>query len=208
MKILLALAGLLFIGVALIPLAVIWIEYQQASNNSKALAGALPPAQSRTAVIVFSRSGNTAVLARHIAEREQADFIRLEASDYRLGLMGWLRALRDARSNEAVITPSKIDLSEYETVYLGSPIWLYSPAPPLWEFAANNGFDDKEVVLFNTFNSKFEADFIAQFEKLVRDRGAKSFEHQFINRGRMGQQISAEQMLIQFDSEFGDSGDR
>ena len=67
--------------------------------------------------------------------------------------MGWVNAMRDARS-KAVIAPQTIDLSGHDVIYLGSPIWLYSPAPPIWQFVQQNRFDGKRVVLLNTFNSR------------------------------------------------------
>jgi len=69
--------------------------------------------------------------------------------------VGWVNAMRDAKRHEAVISPLTVDLSGHDVVYLGSPIWLYSPAPPIWEFVKRNRFDGKRVVLFNTFNSRF-----------------------------------------------------
>ena len=45
-------------------------------------------APSTAAVIMFSRSGNTAVLARHFATQHNADFFQLRANDYALGLIG------------------------------------------------------------------------------------------------------------------------
>ena len=32
------------------------------------------------------------------------------------------------------IAPRTIDLTPFDTVWLGSPVWLYSPAPPIWAF--------------------------------------------------------------------------
>ncbi|WP_243977810.1 flavodoxin family protein [Vibrio natriegens] len=152
-----------------------------------------------TAVVVFSRSGNTGILANHIANKTNANIYEITANNYELGVPGLISALKDARSNVADIMPTRIDLSSYDTVYLGSPIWLYSPAPPIWQFASDNDFTNKHVVLFNTFNSKFEQHFIDEFEALVRSNGAVSFSHQYVKRGRMGSQISTEQMLKIFD---------
>ena len=70
-----------------------------------------------------------------------------------------------------------------DSIYLGSSIWLYSPAPPIWQFVEKNRFDGKHVVLFNTFNSKFKQEYINTFHQKVMERGAVSFEHQFVNRG-------------------------
>ncbi|MFZ6042178.1 flavodoxin family protein [Vibrio natriegens] len=155
--------------------------------------------QATTAVVVFSRSGNTGILANHIANKTNANIYEITANNYELGVPGLISALKDARSNVADIMPTRIDLSSYDTVYLGSPIWLYSPAPPIWQFASDNDFTNKHVVLFNTFNSKFEQHFIDEFEALVRSNGAVSFSHQYVKRGRMGSQISTEQMLKIFD---------
>ncbi|ANQ19044.1 flavodoxin family protein [Vibrio natriegens] len=155
--------------------------------------------QATTAVVVFSRSGNTGILANHIANKTNANIYEITANNYELGVLGLISALKDARSNVADIMPTRIDLSSYDTVYLGSPIWLYSPAPPIWQFAKDNDFTNKHVVLFNTFNSKFEQHFIDEFEALVRSNGAVSLSHQYVKRGRMGSQISTEQMVKIFD---------
>ena len=158
------------------------------------------PPLSDTAVIVFSRSGNTGVLAQHIADTTDADIHEICAKDYELGIPGWISALRDARKTIATITPNDINLKQYTTVYLGSPIWLYSPAPPIWQFANDQDFTGKDVILFNTFNSKFEQSYIDDFQSLVMANGAKSFKHRYVNRGRMGNQLTTEQMLDVFDS--------
>lgn len=189
--------GLILIG--LIPVVVTEVEKSQARANQQRLVEPLPNSTKPVAVVVFSRSGNTAVLGRHIAEREGGDFFRLEAMDYELGLMGWVRAMLDAREGEAVITPATIDLSGYDRVYLGSPIWLYSPAPPIWQFVQTNRFDGQEVTLFNTYNSEFGQNYIDEIGLQIKEKGAKSFTHKAIRRGRMGQQLGVEQMLEEFD---------
>ena len=51
------------------------------------------------------------------------------------------------------------------------------------------------MVLFNTFNSKFEQTFINQFEVAVLSRGGHFTDHIWVKRGRMTQQIDAEDML-------------
>ncbi len=196
--IILALAA---IAISTVALVVTQVEKSQLSKNKlfKQPDSGTVANGSKLAVIVFSRSGNTGVLANHIADKMNGHLYEITAEDYELGIPGWISALKDARSNIADITPETIDLSAYETIYLGSPIWLYSPAPPIWQFAKNSDFTGKDVVLFNTFNSKFEESFIRDFELLVRSKGAVRFNHQYVNRGRMGDQISTEEMLNNFD---------
>lgn len=110
--------------------------------------------------------------------------------------------MNDARGHVADITPRTIDLTQFDTIYLGSPVWLYSPAPPIWAFAENNRFDGKHVVLFNTFNSHFGPEYIEAFRATVMQRGARSFRHRYILRGRMGQQITPGEMLKAIDAEW------
>ncbi|MDH1681571.1 hypothetical protein N5E30_08265 [Pseudomonas chengduensis] len=70
---------------------------------------------------------------------------------------------------------------------LGSPIWLYSPAPPIWAFVEHNRFDGQRVVLFNIFSSEFSEEQINAFRVKVMARGARSFEHRYVPRVRMTQ---------------------
>ncbi|ARU56473.1 flavodoxin/nitric oxide synthase [Oleiphilus messinensis] len=204
MKILMILIVLFVIAIVSVLIGVAQIEKQQARANQKILKDQSSErgAQNKVVVVVFSRSGNTAVLGRDIATRHGGNFIRLQAEDYEPGLVGLSRALMDARGNVATIIPKTVDLSPYDTIYLGSPIWLYSPSPPIWEFVNNNSFTGKRVVLFNSFNSKFEQRFINEFEQLVKDKGAVTFEHRFVKRGRMLDQISTEELLERYKSTY------
>lgn len=205
------LLGTLLVVAILVLLIVTWIESRQARE----LAGKQPYASttataSRTAVVYFSRSGNTALAARHIAMRLDAQLFPLEAPAYQLGLGGLTNALKDANAlkdePEALpeITLRTIDLKPFDTVWLGSPVWLYSPAPPIWAFVENNRFDGKHVVLFNTFNSHFGDDHIARLKAKVMARGAKSFEHRNVLRGRMARQLSPDEMLQAVDETWFD----
>lgn len=177
---------------------VVRTEKRQSRQNAK-LAGYEKPGngQSRTLVVYFSRSGNTELMALEIAKSYAADVVRLEAEHYRLGLMGWINAMTDARGEQAAITPEKVDLSAYDRIFVGSPIWLYSPAPPVWQFVASNDLTGKDVVLFNTFNSKFEPLFVDRFKQNVDAKGGRFKDHVWVNRGRMTDQIDAEELLRQ-----------
>ena len=152
---------------------------------------------SRVLVVYFSRSGNTELMAMEIAKTYRADLVGLEAEDYRIGFLGWLNALRDSQSQQAVITPETLDLARYDTIFIGSPIWWYSPAPPVWQFVQNNDFTGKDVVLFNTFNSRFEQKYIDEFKIQVEARNGRFAKHLYVRRGRMTRQIGPQEMLDQ-----------
>jgi len=143
-------------------------------------------------VIYFSRSGNTKLMAEEISKYYEASLIHLEATDYRPGFLGLINAVMDSRSERAEITPAKIDLSPYQTIFIGAPIWWHSPAPPVWQFVHNNNFGDKTVVLFTTFNSSFKQKYIDDFQIQVERKGGHFIKHIYVERGRITQQISDE----------------
>ncbi|MFB9126329.1 flavodoxin family protein [Paraburkholderia dipogonis] len=201
---------LVLLGAFSVLLSVTWIESRQAHQPRKGSfqTPVTDAPTSRTVVVYFSRSGNTALAASHVARRLGARLFTLQATDYRLGLFGLIRALRHAsvikREPAALpdITPSTIDLTPFRAVWLGSPVWLYSPAPPIWAFVEHNRFDGQHVVLFNTYNSHFGDDQIAAFKAKVMARGAASFEHRHVLRGRMTRQLAPDEMLRAIDDQW------
>lgn len=80
---------------------------------------------------------------------------------------GLAHAVLDANTHRAQpgtlpdISPRTIDLTPFDTVWLGSPVWLFSPAPPIWAFVEHNRFDGQHMVLFNSFNSHIDDDHVA-----------------------------------------------
>lgn len=204
---LLALAALVMLGFLV---GVTTIEARQARQVAGMVPHAAPaqPAASRVAVVYFSRSGNTALAARHVAKRLDASLYPLEVPAYALGVSGLAHSALDAKARRddpgklPDISPRTIDLKPFDTVWLGSPVWFYSPAPPIWAFVEHNRFDGQHVVLFNTFNSNFGEDQIAAFKASVLARGARSFEHRHVLRGRMTQQLTPDAMLKAIDAEW------
>lgn len=172
------------------------IDYRQYKRNTKLVRSfRLTQQPSNTLVVYFSRSGNTELMAYQIAEAKQAHVLNIEASDYEIGFTGWRHAMRDARNTQAVISTQPVDLAAYDTLYIGAPIWLYSPAPPVFEFVKTHDLTGKKVILFNSLNSKFEQRFIDDFAALVRRQGGEFVQHLYIIRGRMTRQLDPQAFL-------------
>lgn len=160
-------------------------------HNSNSSAKAL--------VLYFSRTGNTEAMAMEIAGRYQADLKNIRADDYNNDIAGSIKANIDAWNNEriSVINPETIDMARYQVIFLGSPIWWYRPAVPLWTFLEKNNFQGKSVVLFNTFNSRFKAENIEEFQKLVEEKGGEFLDHIYVRRGRVFDQIDRNELIMQ-----------
>jgi len=196
MVIIFGLFGLVILSITAFATFVVTTENAQFKHNAE-LANYQPEISldSKVLVVYFSRSNNTELMAMEIAKHYDANLVRLHADKYRIGFRGWINALNDAQTNHAAITPERIDASQYEMIFIGSPIWWYSPAPPAWQFINNNDIADKSIVLFNTFNSKFKQEYIEEFKTKIEDKGGIFVKHIFVKRERMGQQISTESLL-------------
>jgi flavodoxin len=118
-------------------------------------------------VVVHSRSGNTAKLGQALSEKMHADYIRLEVpAGSGDSLMGF------PNRNETVqIKPLKVDMSKYQLVFLGSPIWAHHPTAFIYTFIKNNDFTSKKVVLFYTFNGGIASDAMKEMKSLVEKQG-------------------------------------
>jgi len=193
-----AILGLTVLSAAIAVIYIIETEKAQFRRNAE-LVDFKPVARpdSKVLVVYFSRSGNTELMAMEIAKHFQTSLVHLEADDYRIGFRGWINALKDSQAQHAVISPEKVDLSKYNMIFIGSPIWWYSPAPPVWQFVENNDFTDKKVILFNTFNSRFKQEYIDVFKEKVEAKNGQFVKHLYVKRGRMTRQISPENMLRQ-----------
>jgi len=196
MKIIISLFALAIFAIATFIIFVIETENAQFKRNA-VLADYEPRTSldSKVLVVYFSRSNNTELMAMEIAKHYDANLVRLYADKYRIGFRGWINSLSDAQTKLAAITPERIDILQYETIFIGSPIWWYSPAPPAWQFINNYDIVDKNIVLFNTFNSQFKQEYIEDFKTATEDKGGIFVKHIYVKRERMGQQISTESLL-------------
>ena len=167
-------------------------EKEKVSIDNKTSAKAL--------VVVYSYTGNTRAVADEIIKRFKTDIVVIKANEYD-GLTGSIKANNDAWNEEKTtdIKPETVDMSQYKLVFLGSPIWWYRPAVPLWTFVEKNNFKDKKVVLFNTFNSKFKSEYIEEFINLVKKKDGQFLDHLYVRRGRWYSQLSREELLERFN---------
>lgn len=69
----------------------------------------------------------------------------------RRGPFGFLTGLWDAHLGLMTeVAPASFDLSEYELIILGTPVWAYSPTPAINTFLQTCDLKDKKVIIFVT----------------------------------------------------------
>ncbi|MDD5504629.1 MAG: flavodoxin [Candidatus Omnitrophica bacterium] len=107
-------------------------------------------------IVYFSLSGNTAAVARALADSiktiAQVDTIRLVPQRKDFGFCK--QAFRALIGSREKIGNVNFDLSGYNLVCLGSPVWAFGPAPSMNTYLDKcRGLKGKEAVVFTTYGS-------------------------------------------------------
>lgn len=110
----------------------------------------------KTIVIYYSQSGATKTVAEELASQLNCDIAAIEAvnpydGDYPSTIARWMEEKKDSVKVE--LKPLAVNLDEYDSIFLGFPIWGGTYALPIASFLEDNNLDGKEVVTFATFGS-------------------------------------------------------
>ncbi len=107
-------------------------------------------------VLYYSHTGTTEQVAMQLQQMVGADIEAIEVENPYTGSYNdvVMRAGEERRSgNLPKINPLKADLSKYDTIYLGYPIWYGTYAVPILSLLEEYDFAGKKVVTFCTFGS-------------------------------------------------------
>ncbi|MBU5612268.1 flavodoxin [Geomonas azotofigens] len=118
------------------------------NESTKASSGAW-----KVLTVYFSHSGNTRECARQIQQRVGGDLLELTPvqpypEDYNTVVDQAKRELR-AGYRPGLKTKGH-DVADYDVVFVGSPNWWNTVAPPVMTYLAGHDFSDKAIVPFIT----------------------------------------------------------
>ena len=110
----------------------------------------------KTLVAYFSASGNTASLAKRVAQAAKADLFEIKPVEpYTDADLRWTNPL--ARCNKEKLGKKSVpiadrvaDFDEYELVLIGFPVWYYAAPNIIETFVKSYDFSGKKVALFAT----------------------------------------------------------
>ncbi len=107
-------------------------------------------------VLYYSLNGNTDFVAKKLAEKLDADIFMIETTKgYPKGfakyIVGGFQALFKIKVD---IRPVKVTLDDYDQIVIGSPVWASSMTPPLRSFLKDNQIEDKNIVMFCTYEGQ------------------------------------------------------
>jgi len=130
------------------------------------------------AIIYYSLTGNTKKAAEILAGKLKLPFeiIRIREKKKRGFLINAINALFKIRVE---IDGTDLDLTRFNKVYFGSPVWAGSPAPALNTFLqVCTGLEGKEVSIFVTYGSGLGKERALKImQNLIRKKGAKVIQN-------------------------------
>ena len=112
---------------------------------------------SRKLVAYFSASGVTAKAAELLADAAGADVYQIEpAVEYTQADLNWMdkTSRSSVEMNNKKLRPAMVDtdakIEEYDTIFLGFPIWWYVAPTIINTFLESFSFVGKKIILFAT----------------------------------------------------------
>ncbi len=110
----------------------------------------------KTLVSYFSAGGNTAKVAKIIAEKTKGDLFEIRpAVPYTAADLNWhdKQSRSSLEMNDKGCRPAVaafIDVKEYDRVFVGFPIWWYEAPRVIQTFLEGSDLSGKTVILFAT----------------------------------------------------------
>ncbi|QOV18427.1 hypothetical protein INP51_10410 [Blautia liquoris] len=103
-------------------------------------------------ILYYSKTGNTEKLAKRIQADLHCDMLKVEPEDPYGNYVSSLVRVNKERKNKVPVhsvTPVP-DLSAYDTVFIGYPIWYMDPPEFLSDFLSKCSLEGKVVIPFAT----------------------------------------------------------
>jgi len=105
----------------------------------------------KAVIVYYSLEGDTDFIALKIAQKTGADIVRLvpqkefPKGNFKKFLWGGKSVVFNEKPK---LTNKEIDLSIYDTIIIGTPIWAGTFAPPIMTFFNDYIFQGKNIFLF------------------------------------------------------------
>ncbi|EAC8476548.1 NAD(P)H-dependent oxidoreductase [Listeria welshimeri] len=140
---------------------------KQSSSNSSDKKNI---SDTKSLVVYFSQSGNTKTLANIIQKSTNADVFELElVQPYPDNYDQMTEQVGKEQKDHITPELSKkiTDFDNYDTIFIGSPIWRSSLAPPMASFITSYNLSGKTVIPFFTSDSGTLGNSVSVINSLV-----------------------------------------
>ena len=131
----------------------------------------------KTIIIYYSQHGSTEVVARTLAKELRTDLVEIKDLKEREGLKNKLSSCLDSiKETKTEIAPSEVDLTQYDSIYIGTPTWVGKPTPAIITLIDRCNLRGKDVYLFATMTGKGGQATVDRMAEKVKARGARVIE--------------------------------
>lgn len=151
--------------------------YRVSAKNKKEMAPYQGASQEvhksfgKTLVIYYSLTGHTKEIAEKIQSKTNADLFEIKTlEELPKGPKLHLAIKKQLKNQEYPALKNIPDISSYDTIFVGSPVWWYTAATPVLSLLNQLDFQNKKVVPFSTQGSNvgtFLEDFTAKVKNAV-----------------------------------------
>ena len=112
-----------------------------------------PSGDKKVLVVYFSHTGNTRTIAGYIHDTVKSDLVEIQTVDaYTDDYDALLAQIREevASGYRPSLTTNIENISSYDVVFIGYPIWVETAAPPIRTFLTTHNLAGKTIVPFCT----------------------------------------------------------
>ena len=149
-------------------------------DSSASLESSTPPASSeqldaapseavksgfgKVLIAYYSLQGHTREAANLIKDMTGAEIFEIQpVENYLRADVEEIAKKQVAEGYKPELKNSVSNIEEYDTIFIGSPVWWYSVSPPVMSFLSQYDFEGKTVVPFCTYGSAY-GDFFKMFK--------------------------------------------
>ena len=133
-------------------------------------------------VVYYSLQGNSKCVGDHIADLLKADVEELKTvkpMDPSHFITNFRKGKKENQVEEVEIKPPKHDPNKYDLIVIGTPVWAWAPAPPVYAYLKKMNIKGKKLALYSC--SEGEAGrTLEKMKGLLKDSKVLS-EREFIN---------------------------
>ena len=131
----------------------------------------------KTIVLYYSKSENTKIVAETLSRELNTDILRIKEVKEKDSFVNKISSSFNAlMENKTDIKPRNIDLTEYDSVYIGTPTWAGKPTPAIITLIDRLDLRGKDIFLFTTMSSDNGRSAIERMEEKVKVRGGRVIE--------------------------------
>lgn len=103
--------------------------------------------------IYYSNGGHTNDVAQNLYSLVGGDIKEIQLLEkYPNNIFKMSKLVREQIKNNYLPDINNVDISSYDIVFVGSPIWNFSTSLPMKAFLKNNNFENKTLIPFFTYS--------------------------------------------------------